>query len=109
MVDWKSYSMSFAVYRHQAKIFIVPADGHQGVSVAVVRSASTSYDARRLLSGSNEVYRRLSPTIARVNQQMDFYRIALVNSQTLWLQAISCDGIGSCPPKLVPQYRHRYC
>jgi hypothetical protein len=49
-----SYSpTTFEIYRHQAKIFIVPADGHQDASVAVVRFASTSYNARRLLSGSD--------------------------------------------------------
>jgi hypothetical protein len=35
-----------------ARIFFVHLDGHGGARVAVVRSASTSYDARRLLSGS---------------------------------------------------------
>jgi hypothetical protein len=48
------YSVSFSIDRNQARSVFVPADGHFGANVAVVRSASTIYGARRLLSGNAE-------------------------------------------------------
>jgi len=56
MVVWKWSTTSFAVYCYEANNFIVPADGHQGASVAVVLSASTSYNAGRQLSGSKGIF-----------------------------------------------------
>jgi hypothetical protein len=53
------YSVSFDIDRRQARIFFVPADGHVGANVAVVLSASTTYGARRLLSGSDRGAARL--------------------------------------------------
>jgi hypothetical protein len=47
------HSTSIGIYRIQATFSVVHADGHERACASVALSTSMSYDARRLLSGSD--------------------------------------------------------